>query len=141
VGNNVINIVVTAQNTTTTKTYIVTATRAAESMSAQYNNDPADILKKDDVFVHQAVSPNGDGDNDVLIIDGIIAYPSNSLTIMARSGALVFEAKSYNNSSVVFDGHSDKTGKLQPAGTYFYKLNYKDGPESKTKTGFILLKY
>jgi hypothetical protein len=61
--------------------------------------------------------------------------------IMSRSGELVFEAKGYDNSSKVFDGHSNKNGKLQQAGTYFYSLEYKVGGVNKRKTGFIILKW
>ncbi len=60
---------------------------------------------------------------------------------MNRSGVLVYEAKGYDNSTKVFDGHSSTNGKLQQAGTYMYSLEYKDGDEMKHKTGFIVLKY
>ncbi|MEO6977557.1 MAG: gliding motility-associated C-terminal domain-containing protein, partial [Mucilaginibacter sp.] len=84
---------------------------------------------------------NGDGNSDVLVIDGIAAYPDNKLQIMSRNGALVYEAKGYDNATKAFDGHSSTNGKLQQAGTYFYSLEYKDGGETKRKTGFIVLKY
>ena len=93
------------------------------------------------VVVHQNVSPNGDGRSDGLIIEGIAAHPDNKLQIMSRIGALVYEAKGYDNATKVFDGHSSTNGKLQQAGTYFYSLEYKDGNETKHKTGFIVLKY
>jgi gliding motility-associated-like protein len=95
----------------------------------------------DGVQVNQGVSPNGDGINDFLVIDGIAAYPDNKLSIMSRSGELVFETTGYDNGTRVFDGHSSKTGKKQQAGTYFYSLEYKVGEVTKRKTGFIILKY
>ncbi|WP_394772487.1 gliding motility-associated C-terminal domain-containing protein, partial [Mucilaginibacter sp.] len=51
------------------------------------------------------------------------------------------EAKGYDNATKSFDGHSSTNGKLQQPGTYFYSLEYKDGNETKHKTGFIVLKY
>ncbi len=140
VGDNIVTTVVTAQDGVTTKSYIITVTRAAPGMAAQYEQ-PTTGLPADGITVRQGVSPNGDGNNDVLTIDGITNYPDNNISIMSGNGVLVFEAKGYNNTSVAFDGHSGKNGRLQPAGTYFYKLDYKDGAEAKTKTGFILLKY
>lgn len=93
------------------------------------------------IVVHQGLSPNGDGINDVLIIDGLTAYPDNKLTIMNRSGVKIFEAKGYDNSSNVFNGHSSISGTMQQPGTYFYTLEYKKGEENKHKTGFIIIKY
>jgi hypothetical protein len=76
----------------------------------------------------------------VLLIDGITTYPDNKLQIMSRSGELVYEAKGYDNTTKVFDGHAGN-GKLQQAGTYFYSLDYNDGKDIIHKTGFIVLKY
>jgi gliding motility-associated-like protein len=95
----------------------------------------------DNITVHQGVSPNGDGQNDVLTIDGITSYPDNKLSIMSRSGELVFEVNGYDNTSKAFDGHSNKNGKMQSPGTYFYSLDYKVGGVTKHKTGFIVLKW
>jgi len=93
------------------------------------------------IVVHQGLSPNGDGINDFLQIDGILAYPDNKLQIMSRSGQLVFEAKGYDNSTRMFDGHSNKNGAMQLPGTYFYSLDYTVNGVAKHKTGFIVLKY
>jgi gliding motility-associated-like protein len=93
------------------------------------------------IAVHQALSPNGDGSNDVLIIDGITNYPDNTLQIMSSNGQLVYRIKGYDNAGKAFNGRSNITRKLQPAGSYFYSLQYKDGNETKHKTGFIVLKY
>jgi hypothetical protein len=60
---------------------------------------------------------------------------------MNRLGGLVYEARGYDNTSKVFNGRSNKDGKLQNPGTYFYLLEYKDKGELKQKTGFFVLKY
>ena len=98
-------------------------------------------MEGDGIIVHQGISPNGDGMNDYLVIDGISNYPDNKLTIMNRNGQLIYEAKGYDNSSRMFDGHSNKTGTLQLPGTYFYSLEYTVKGVAKHKTGFIVLKY
>jgi len=140
VGSNVENIVVTAQNGTTTMTYTVTVNRATGPLTVA---DPlvAEQPADDGVNVHLGVSPNGDGVNDALMIEGITKYPDNKLQIMSRSGQLIFEAKGYDNATRMFDGHSNKNGKMQLPGTYFYSLDYTVNGVAKHKTGFIVLKY
>ena len=98
-------------------------------------------LANDGIVVHLGISPNGDGINDFLQIDNITQYPDNKLSIMNRNGQLIYEAKGYDNSSKVFDGHSNKTGQMQLPGTYFYQLDYTVKGVSMHKTGFIVLKY
>jgi len=147
VGANTIAIVVTAQNGVTTHTYGITVTRAPAPANSVYEqvsvSNPADHpqIMGEEINVHQGLSPNGDGINDFLMIDGIVKYPDNHLLIMNRSGQLIFEAKGYDNSSKVFDGHSNKNGAMQLPGTYFYRLDYAVQGASRHKTGFIILKY
>ncbi|WP_413670971.1 putative Ig domain-containing protein [Mucilaginibacter sp. Mucisp86] len=94
----------------------------------------------DDIVVHQALSPNGDGINEQLYIEGIKNYPDNSVTIVDRNGNNIFHVKNYDNSTRVFDGHSN-SGSLQQAGSYFYLVEYTDKGEKKRKTGYFILKY
>jgi gliding motility-associated-like protein len=147
VGQTTINTVVTAQDGTTTRTYSITVTRATGPLMSLYL--PASVvqptdraaIENDGILVHQGLSPNGDGINDVLTIDGITQYPNNQLTIIDRSGSLIYQAKGYNTISKVFDGHSSINDRLLQPGTYFYSLDYVVNGQSKHKTGFILLKY
>ena len=147
VGNNTITTVVTAQDGTTTHTYSITVTRATGPLMSLYLPvsvvQPTDNIniENDGVMVHQGVSPNGDGINDFLIIDGITAYPDNELTIIDLSGTLVFEAKGYNNISKVFEGHSSRNERMLQPGTYFYALDYVAVGQSRRKTGYIILRY
>ncbi len=84
--------------------------------------------------VHSAISPNGDGINDFLIIEGIERYPENSVTIFDRFGEIIAQIKRYNNMDRVY------TGELAPEGTYFYKLDViVDGKESRLQ-GFFYIK-
>jgi gliding motility-associated-like protein len=151
-GPNTITTVVTAQDGTTTKTYTLTVTRAPNGVNS-YNagisvtipiaigKTETPALAEDGIQVHQGVSPNGDGVNDFLMIDNISQYPDNKLSIMNRNGQMIYEAQGYDNSSKVFDGHSNKNGQMQLPGTYFYSLDYTVSGVVKHKTGFIVLKY
>ncbi|KAF5269853.1 hypothetical protein FQR65_LT17914 [Abscondita terminalis] len=67
------------------------------------------------VRVHPAVSPNGDGINDYLRIEGIDEYPENKIGIFDANGNLVQELKGYDNHSNRFDGY--KESRAVPAGT------------------------
>jgi gliding motility-associated-like protein len=92
--------------------------------------------------VRQAVSPNGDGINDVLTIENIENYPDNKVMLMNRNGVTVFEMAGYDNVNKVFDGHSNITKAMQQPGTYFYMIEYKaKGGEVKRKTGYFIIKY
>jgi gliding motility-associated-like protein len=90
--------------------------------------------------VHQALSPNGDGLNDVLVIDGLGAYPDNRLSVINTAGMLIYETTGYGINGHVFDGH-DKNGTLQKPGTYYYILQYTEAGIAKRKTGYIIIKY
>jgi len=147
VGANVFSVMVTAQDGVTTKTYTVVVTRASSGADSYVpgisvitpTETPA--IADDGIVVHQAVSPNGDGINDILQIDNIGQYPDNRLMIMNRNGQLIYQATGYDNSSKVFDGHSSKNGQMQLPGTYFYQLDYIVSGVTRHKTGFIVLKY
>ena len=148
VGTTAINTVVTAQDGVTKETYTLTVTRPAGTtdgfdpiISVTNPAETPSLSIGADVVVHQGVSPNGDGINDFLQIDNISQYPDNKLTIMNRNGQLIYEAQGYDNSSKVFDGHSNKNWQMQLPATYFYQLDYTVSGITRHKTGFIVLKY
>ncbi|HMJ71303.1 MAG TPA: gliding motility-associated C-terminal domain-containing protein [Cyclobacteriaceae bacterium] len=93
-----------------------------------------------DILVYNAVSPNGDGKNDVFhvaYIDMIQETRDNKVTIFNRWGDVVFEVNNYNNTTNVFAGNNNN-GKELPSGTYFYRIEYKNG--RKSETGYLSLK-
>jgi len=115
-------------------------------------NDDCKVLACGNVVVHNAFSPNGDGINDVFVIDSIdeiTCYPENNVEIYNRWGVLVFETQNYNNITNAFDGTSRgrttvKKSDGLPPGTYFYIINYQslDGnnlPQNKKKDGYLYL--
>lgn len=75
------------------------------------------------------LSPNGDGVNDYLVIDGMEESPNNSLRIFNRYGQKVFEKINYTNE---FRGVAN-TGSMVPnpanglpEGVYFYLVTLDD---------------
>ncbi len=93
-----------------------------------------------DVTVFNALSPNGDGKNDIFYLQAIEVIPStknNKVTVYDRWGSVVFETTNYNNSTNVFRGQN-QSGNALPTGIYYYKLTFTDSGESRT--GFISLR-
>ncbi len=90
--------------------------------------------------VYEAFSPNGDGINDAWIIDGIEDYPNNTVMIFNQWNSRVFDARGYNNVSVVWKGEADGFLNKGSAddGTYYYVIDLGDG--SKSLSGFVILK-
>lgn len=88
-------------------------------------------VKEDALVVLNGFSPNNDGVNDLLTIDGLVAFPNNAVAIFDTHGRNVFETKGYKN-----DWDGKKNGKMLPDGTYYYLL--EDGL-GETYTGFINL--
>jgi len=91
--------------------------------------DPCDFDDSDstcDILVHNAFSPNNDGDNQVFTIDRIENYPENTVEIYNRWGVLVFTV--------------NKADAL-PNGTYYYVVKYKKPLSGvmKQKAGFLYL--
>ncbi|KGO89399.1 T9SS type B sorting domain-containing protein [Flavobacterium suncheonense] len=99
------------------------------------------------IKVYNAVSPNGDGKNDIFYLEGIECYPRNTVEIFNRWGAKVFETTGYDNTSKVFRGKSEGKNTVSknealPTGTYFYILRYDfsangNQNEQIEKTGYL----
>jgi gliding motility-associated-like protein len=87
------------------------------------------------VFIPTAFSPNGDGQNDMLLIHGMSNNQNAEIMIFNRWGQQVFETK---DMSWGWDGNSG--GKACPAGVYAYflKATATDG-STETKSGNITL--
>ncbi len=69
------------------------------------------------ILLPNALTPNGDGNNDAFYINNIWLYPNNHLLIYNRWGNKVFETNGYNND---WEGKNG-TEKL-PEATYYYVL-------------------
>lgn len=80
------------------------------------------------ITVYTLISPNGDGKNDTLIIEGLETSPDNELILFNRWGVEVFRKKNYDNSfGGISDGRATIDGSSElPVGTYFYVLKLQD---------------
>ncbi|WP_281987005.1 PKD-like domain-containing protein [Aquimarina aggregata] len=100
---------------------------------------------EDGIEVFNAVTPNGDGDHDVLIIANIEKFPKNELKIFNRWGVLVYEMQGYGINGKFFSGESNgrttvaKERQL-PVGTYFYILTYENNDRVvKRKSNYLYI--
>ncbi|MFT6727761.1 MAG: gliding motility-associated-like protein, partial [Flavobacteriales bacterium] len=76
------------------------------------------LITVNDLLIPSGFSPNGDMDNDLLVIDGLLDRPGSSLIIFNRWGNEVYSNNNYEND---WDG-SGKDGSLLPDDTYFMIL-------------------
>ncbi len=72
-------------------------------------------------------TPNGDGDNDTFVINGLDGYPNSGLTVYNRWGSVVFEDPNYSN---------QWNGGEAPGGTYYWTLNRSDDQQF---SGWVML--
>jgi len=86
-----------------------------------------DSLKLDAVNI---LTPNGDGVNDLWVVNNIDQYPNNMVKIFDQSGKLLYSKKGYAN-----DWDGNYNGAALPQGTYYYVFFYGDGKGQKR--GFI----
>ena len=110
----------------------------------EYNN--SDLSNDDDdLEIFNAVTPNGDGSNDVFTISNIESYPDNELHIYNRWGVEVYNAKGYGQNGEYFSGESGgratvEQGDLLPVGTYFYILRYRNNQgDDKKRAGYLYI--
>lgn len=96
------------------------------------------------VSVYNALTPNGDGVNDILRIKEIENYPNNTVKIFNRWGELIWKRSGYNNVDIVFRGISNQTFSnrnttILPSGTYFYSLEYNFEGKEYNKIDYLYL--
>lgn len=83
-----------------------------------------DTIELDNYFM----TPNGDGKNDYLVLDGLEKSPNNSIQIFNRYGVLVYSKDNYKNE---FNGTSNRNmvvarGSGLATGIYFYIITMHD---------------
>lgn len=93
--------------------------------------------------IPNAISPNGDGYNDVWNIEDLKEYclqcnKQAKLSIFNRWGVKIYEKEDYMLTNDRFEGKSQHyrtvSDEKLPQGTYFYVLTFNDG---KNKTGYL----
>lgn len=117
-----------------------TTTKPAQTSSLTDLSDPvledAETLSSIDfappvaLVIPNVITPNGDGSNDVFIIQGIEQTERNRLIIRNSSGNIVFQTVNY---------HNDWGAPNLPDGTYFYQFVYTLHGIDETRTGTLTI--
>lgn len=104
-------------------TYLFTATDRCNRTA----RDTLDVIVDPNcqVIIPNVFTPNGDGQNDLLVFKNLDHYPNSHLGIYDRWGVRVYENSDYRN---------DWGGGGTPDGTYYFVLTTSDG---KKYNGFI----
>jgi len=106
------------------------------------------FLNPGDVVIYNGVTPNGDGINDYFIIDNLVYFPNNHVSIYNRWGRKVYETQGYDSHGNVFKGIAEGSGVVGsgeklPTGTYYYVIEYlydRDGQNQWVKkVGYLHL--
>ena len=95
--------------------------------------DPDQVIK-----VYEGFSPGGV--NPTWEIDGIRAFPNNTVQVFNRWGNKVYEINGYNNSDRVWRGNANVSSfgdNEVPDGTYFYIIDLGQG--DKPRTGYVIV--
>lgn len=86
------------------------------------------VRDEENIFIPNAITPNGDGVNDVWIVRDLETFPDHEVIIINRWGDEVFRASPYLNDW----GGTNKGGAELPAGTYYYIIKLNEIDESVT---------
>ena len=90
-------------------------------------------VREDYVIVpYNIISPNGDGENDVWVIQNLDAYPDNKVSIFDRAGRLIYSKSNYTN-----DWNGQLNGSYLVEDTYYYVISINGGKGEKV--GFITI--
>jgi len=101
-----------------------------DTVTVIIDRDPCDY----DVKIHNVITPNGDGINDVWVIENLKFYPEVKVEIFDKLGDRVFSQERYNNT---YNGGS------LPSGVYYYVVdlgipNIATGQQKYT--GYFMIK-
>lgn len=112
------------------------------------------VIIEDELFIPNILTPNGDGQNDFLVIGNLNLNRENVLKIYDRWGKKVYEKKNYNTTSLCkktdATGKSWQCGAVQNAdqgwngdgcadGVYFYTFHYAGVIKTVDSNGSITI--
>ena len=103
------------------------------------NGHSQNTSSNDSISAPNTFTPNGDGINDVWVIDNIENYPLAKIEIFDRWGQLVFRTIGYPPSKR-WEGRNK--GKPLPSATYYFVIDLKDPTiEKQLYTGSLTIVY
>jgi len=85
-------------------------------------------------YITNAITPNGDGSNDLWLIGGLEFFPNAKVQVFNRWGQVVFESTGYPSA---WDG--SYKGEPLPVADYYYIIDYSE--EADPIMGTVTIKY
>ena len=80
-----------------------------------------DVCDTVEINISDALTPNGDGINDIWMIYNIENYPNNTVRVFNRWGNEVFSAEGYRNT---WNGHyKNRSQSLPESSSYYYQID------------------
>jgi gliding motility-associated-like protein len=114
------------------KLFIIVCLSLATAVFAQAADSTGKPLGTVEMAIIQSsISPNGDGVNDLFVIQNIDQFPSNELYVFDKDGLLVYHTEYYFNT---WDGKKD--GQALPEEMYYYVF---DDGRGTVHTGYLQL--
>jgi len=117
-------------NPTKTTTYTVVVTNTQGISTTLFIT--VTVLEDYNITPNNVISPNGDGVNDVWVVENLSAYPDNEVQIFDKAGRVLYKVRNYQN-----DWNGQLNGQVLHGGAYYYVINL--GPGTKPKAGYITL--
>jgi gliding motility-associated-like protein len=90
-------------------------------------------IYRNELYIPQVITPNGDGLNDVFEIKAYKGFSGPKFELFNRWGTLVYSTTNYQNN---FDG-TNPDGIVLAEDTYYYVIETSD---DKTYKGFLIIK-
>jgi gliding motility-associated-like protein len=87
------------------------------------------MLEKVTVHIPEGFSPNGDGVNDMFVIENL-DNEQISLQVFNSQGALVYKNTNYKNDWAGLSNQRNNSGKEIPNGTYYYIVSKRNNNEN-----------
>lgn len=87
-------------------------------------------------IISKAVTPDGDGINDIWLLENIENFENNTVIIIDRWGNKIFQATGYDNERIFWDG-TNQSGTVVPTGTYFYTIEVQFQGTVVKKKGYL----
>ncbi len=125
----------TVANPTLTANNIITYTLTAyDATNACSSQDAVTIFVEKQIVIPNAITPNGDGNNDEWIIENLESFPNCTIEVYNRWGTLVWKTV---GTTLHWTGTNYRNGEVLPDGTYFYIIDLKGKVYNDPYTGYI----
>ena len=124
----------TAFNPLASNTLVTTYTLTVTDINGCIAMDTVRVELYPEISISSGFTPNGDGKNDVWLIDYLDQFPNCTVEIYNRWGDRLFNSTGYNTP---FDGKFK--GQDLPVGTYYYVINVNHPGYPKAITGPLTL--